>query len=347
MISLANASIQKIIVHKVGNKQLEENVYLSKKELELEEDMKEVLHDYFFSPFKSEEYFHLYDDSDLNENKVFSSVSTIFSDPSLFIEESVEIANHLFEQSNHPNILKGELYIAILNGCILDGEEVNAIGIFKSELKEPFLKVFQTGESFAIHYDEGINIKKLDKGCIVFNTEKEDGYIVSAIDNTNKNADAQYWKDDFLKIKSRVDNYYHTQNVMSFCKSFVKEQLPEEYEISKADQAFILNKSAKFLKEKESFEFNEFAAEVFEVPEIVESVKNYRQNYEQQTDMPLADEFDISTQAYKKQARFMKSVIKLDKNFHIYVHGKRQYIQRGYDEEKGMHYYQIYFNEEK
>jgi len=28
------------------------------------------------------------------------------------------------------------------------------------------------------------------------------------------------------------------------------------------------------------------------------------------------------------------------------VHGKRQYIQKGYDEEKGLNYYQIYFKEE-
>ena len=35
-------------------------------------------------------------------------------------------------------------------------------------------------------------------------------------------------------------------------------------------------------------------------------------------------------------ARYFKSVIKLDSNFHIYVHGKREWIERGFDEEKKL-----------
>jgi len=42
----------------------------------------------------------------------------------------------------------------------------------------------------------------------------------------------------------------------------------------------------------------------------------------------------------------MKSVVKLDKNFHIYVHGRHDYIERGYDEAKGMKYYKLYFTNE-
>ena len=59
------------------------------------------------------------------------------------------------------------------------------------------------------------------------------------------------------------------------------------------------------------------------------------------------DNFEISNTAVKKQSRFMKSVIKLDRNFHIYVHGNNQYIRKGYDEETGMNYYQLLFNEEQ
>ena len=52
------------------------------------------------------------------------------------------------------------------------------------------------------------------------------------------------------------------------------------------------------------------------------------------------------TQAVKKQARVFKSVIKLDKNFHIYVHGNRELIEKGYDGAMGKHYYKIYFDVE-
>jgi hypothetical protein len=40
----------------------------------------------------------------------------------------------------------------------------------------------------------------------------------------------------------------------------------------------------------------------------------------------------LNEKAVKKQARVFKSVIKLDKNFHIYVHGNRNLIERGTDE---------------
>jgi hypothetical protein len=40
----------------------------------------------------------------------------------------------------------------------------------------------------------------------------------------------------------------------------------------------------------------------------------------------------IPESAVKKQARSIKSIIKLDKNFHIYVHGHRELIEQGVDE---------------
>ena len=61
--------------------------------------------------------------------------------------------------------------------------------------------------------------------------------------------------------------------------------------------------------------------------------------------MELADSFEISAQAVKKQARVFKNVLKLDKNFHIYIHGNREMIEQGVDE-NGRKYYKIYYEEE-
>lgn len=73
---------------------------------------------------------------------------------------------------------------------------------------------------------------------------------------------------------------------------------------------------------------------------------NFSNKYQQDKEIELSDNFTISDSAVKKQARAFKSIIKLDKNFHIYVHGNNQYIKRGYDEATGMHYYQLFFKEE-
>ena len=67
--------------------------------------------------------------------------------------------------------------------------------------------------------------------------------------------------------------------------------------------------------------------------------------YRKENDIQLIDSFEISTQAVNKQARIFKSVLKLDKNFHIYIHGNRELIEQGIDE-NGRKYYKIYYERE-
>ena len=160
------------------------------------------------------------------------------------------------------------------------------------------------------------------------------------------NNDTQYWIDDFLHVRQRKDEYYNTQNVLSLCKNFVTKELPQQFEVSKADQANLLNKSVKFFKEKETFNIDEFTNEVITQPEVINSFYSYKSEYQKDHDVEIADSFAISDNAVKKQSRILKSVIKLDKNFHIYVHGNNQYIKKGYDEETGLYYYQLFFKEE-
>ena len=61
--------------------------------------------------------------------------------------------------------------------------------------------------------------------------------------------------------------------------------------------------------------------------------------------MEIHDNFEISAHAVKRQARIFKSVIKLDKNFHIYIHGDRNKIESGIDE-SGRKFYKIYYDQE-
>lgn len=44
--------------------------------------------------------------------------------------------------------------------------------------------------------------------------------------------------------------------------------------------------------------------------------------------------------------RYLRSVIKLDKNFTLYIHGRRDRVEVGEDEERGLRYYKLYFEKE-
>lgn len=338
-------TIKSLTLHKVGNRLNQDEIIFSKSLLDFNDDIKNVLINYFISSFKSEEYYRLYHEKDLNLNEVYNYVSDIFDNPNSLYEQSVFLAKHLYEQSVHPKIKGGEFYIVYFKDCIINGETVDAVGLFKSENKDTFLKVYPSGDGFEIESQQGVNINKLDKGCLIFNTEREKGYLVAVVDNTNKGAEAKYWTEDFLNVRPRQDEYYNTQNVLTLCKNFVTKELPNEFDVSKADQAEFLNNSVKFFKEKESFDMEEFANEVMAQPEIIERFNKYKDDYQQERDIDIADNFTISDSAVKKQARAFKRVINLDKNIQIVIKGSRNQVEQGIDE-RGRKFYKIFYIEE-
>ncbi len=333
--------IDSLAVHWVGNKNSDDGIILSKSEIELSEEISSVLLKYFISPIKHDELYEFTHNSSITLNEVYSYISKIFENPECFHEQSILLAKYLYENSEHPNIKAGEFYVAYFNNCDVDDESIDAIGIFKSENKDTFLEIQSANNSFSINSGQGINIKKLDKGCIIYNTSKDTGYVVSVVDNTNKGGDAKYWIKDFLHLDPIKDAYHNTQGVLSLCKNFVKTEMVQ---YPKADQVNFINKSIQFFKENENFDLGQFANKVIEQPEIVKSFNQYKTSFEENNDIEIANYFTISNNAVKKQIRTLKNVIRLDKNFDIHIHGSRDLTEQGIDE-KGK-YYKVYYKEE-
>jgi hypothetical protein len=172
------------------------------------------------------------------------------------------------------------------------------------------------------------------------------GFKVCVIDNTNRSEDAIYWKEHFLNVKALEDEYYQTKNYLKMCKGFVEDVYNKENEIARADQIELLNSAANYFKEREKFDEREFETEVLEVPENIQSFQDYKNNYQEENELKIENEFSINENAFKDTKRYMRSVLKLDKNFHVYIHGKREYIERGYDDERELSFYKLFFEEE-
>ena len=130
------------------------------------------------------------------------------------------------------------------------------------------------------------------------------------------------------------------------CKGFVEEAFGEEESISKSDRIDLLNRSVEYFDNNEKFTAENFNKEVMETPELIEAFNDYRQQYQIVNNVKAEDDFEISKPAFKGTKKYLRPVIKLDKNFHIYIHGKREYIEKGFDEERGLNYYQLFFEEE-
>lgn len=349
MIGIAEASLSMLSVHQVGNKTANQPLRLSEQAYELNDEMlHSLLARYFLKPFEKANvvyrFFHVNDHLELNG--VYQYARKMFAGDN-FHESTRDICRQLYEVADHPNIKGGEVYITSVKNLIYNGEAVDAIGIFKSESKEPYLTVSANDRGFDLGYQEqAINIKKLDKGCIILDTGAEEGFDVLVTDQTNV-TDTVYWVDKFLGLKQKQTEFTQTTQLLDAYRSFVDKELDQTMQLTPTDKIDLLNRSIQYFKEKDHFQMDEFAYEVIANDEAIDRFKEYKQFYERDFEVSIEDGFAISNTATKKQARLFKSVLKLDKNFHVYIHGNTELIEKGYDEQRRKKYYKIYFDEEQ
>jgi hypothetical protein len=341
MIQIEDTIIRKLIYHRLSTDN--NNSILSETLYDFSNDEEEVvLKKIFLKPFLSNtttyEFMH---EIDLELNPLFKLSESIL-DGNDFISQSKNICQHLKTVSKHPNIKDGDLFIMKFDNINFDNKLCEGLGIYKVENKENFIETnkYFTGEA-GLTFRKGIGSKRLDKACLILFTEKP--YTVFIIDNTSNETD--YWQNEFIKVKLRDDNVNSTNQFLSMAKSFVTKQFPSEFETTKADQIDLLNRSVEYFKKNESFDRQNFEQEVFQDNEVIKSFQSFDSKYSQENEINIADDFLISSQAVKKQARVFKSVLKLDKNFHIYIHGNNELIRQGVESD-GRKFYKIYFETE-
>lgn len=344
-----NTILASISAHTIGNKTNGEDLVASRNALDVpDQELRERLLTYFLSSFTSSEFFHFTStNDDFNLNPLFQFSAEIFQSAKNFHVKTVSIAKHLYEVSLHPHIKSGDLFVVYFTNLHLDGKTTEAIGIFKSESKHSLLKL-TTKKDGNVHLDleQGINLEKLDKACLIYNLDQEKGFRLSIIDRSSKSSEAQYWKDLFLRVVAVNNDFQSTKNVLDVARHFVLDQIADEFEVSKADQITYLNKSINYFKKHEEFNKKEFEQEVFEDQELIKSFRKFDNNFRKQFDIDNEDNFEISAEVVKKQSRVFKSVLKLDRNFHIYIHGDRELIERGVEKD-GRKFYKIYYTSEQ
>ena len=347
MVDLSNCYLENVSLHRVGNQSNGDSLELSKAEVDLDDpELKVLLHKFFLGSFNVSEWYQFhFSNGDLSLNPVYKFAKEIFYEQSSFHLTSIHLAQHLFEKSMHPQIKAGDFFVARFSEIIFEGRAVQGIGLFKSEQKQSFIKTAEIKGGFTLNYDEGITPEKLDKGCLIVDLEEESGFKVLILDKSNRSGEARYWRDDFLMVQPKKDEYHFTKEFLTLTKDYVSTQLDKEFEVTKADQIDLLNRSVDFFKKKEKFVKEEFESEVLQDQGLITSFRTFDDAYRESKELDAFTEFEISSVAVKKQSKVFKSILKLDKNFHIYIHGDKSLIERGVDPD-GRKFYKIYFTEE-
>jgi len=352
MLNLFNATIETLSLHKVGNKSRNENIFVSEKPTTLNDEFQGILREFFLKPFreKEENYYHFTHDVDLELHPLYETIKEMFSEDSLnFHENSKEVASHLWYQSNHPHIKNGEVYICKFDRVGIDTEVVQAIGIFKSEIKSDFLQLDEKGSMLEMNLNQGISLEKIDKGCLIFNTAGEEGYKILCIDNNRY--DARYWFDHFLSIEPFHDDKFITKKYLTMCQDFANEVVePAE---DKREAIIFKNKALHHFRSNDNFEEDAFLDAVLENSDLATEFKNFRINNAEKYSLEDENlkEFPISNEAVTDIGKKFKSTINLDTNISIKLdfinpESAEKFVEKGWDEEKQMYYYLCYFNKE-
>ncbi|GAL68913.1 Lmo0572 protein [Jejuia pallidilutea] len=281
----------------------------------------------------------------LNEINTYST--QLFNDEEAFVEVSKHIVMHLYEQSNSANIKTGDVLVVMFEGIEFRDITKNAIGIFKIENKVNFFQTYLENNSYDVLVQKGINSKKVDKGCLILNQSDTEGNIIFSVDNNSY--DTQYWLNHFLNIKYADDANNHTQQYIELCKDFSTEIIKQSY--GAKEQNTFLAKTIDFFKENEIVNVERFKDELFEEDKHKREFDNYKKEFEDEQNLIIRNQFDIAEAVVTKEKRKIKTDIKLDTNIQIKLDidapdASTEYLERGYDEEKKMHYYKVFFNAE-
>jgi hypothetical protein len=223
-MDLTTSSVDKLIVHRIGNKLRNESLKLSSSESPVNEELSTLLLGGYLKGISAETneyYFHHETDLALNATRFY--VKQYFEREVDFIETSRRLATHLYENSLHPNIRQGDLLVIEFDGISFNNQKRRALGIFKSEVLDNYLTVTVTGDNLNIVPSSGINPNLIDKGVLILEGEE----TVFAVDRFGHKT--KFWIDDFLKVKKSAD-VATCSKMMSFIAAKIAETIEDPLE---------------------------------------------------------------------------------------------------------------------
>lgn len=346
-INFNKASITALALAKVGNPQRGESLKTSKELCSFTDDDKDMLTLAFTKPFRNLDRYCFHHSSNLELNEMHSYACTIFDQQDRFLTYGRKIARHLYDQTKHPNIKSGDLCIALLEGIQIDGKPVSAISIIKSESLFPFLEISDKDGDLQLTTHNGIYPEKIDKGCLILDSDRGKGNILYTFDKAG--ADANFWVRDFLGARAKKDDEFKTKKYAEMCVSFAEDGLPGD--VPTEERYRVANDALAYMAERDEFDVNHFQDEVLKEPSLVENFKTYKSQFTDEDGEALEDNFTISKHQAKRASGKIKGVLKLDTGVIMrftpdFVERESDILERGFDTEMAMKYVKVYYNEE-
>jgi hypothetical protein len=345
MIDFVEAHIESLVVHRVGNKLRDEGIFTSPSQHPISHEEENVLLTYFLRSLPGVEILRFHHSSDLRLNELFTYCQKIFLNSSAFLPQSVNILKHLYACSEHPKIQSGDVFFAYLSGVGYSGRQVPAIGVFKTERTDSFLRVTSQDRALRVRIEKGANLKAPDKGCLILQSDESDGYRVLCLD---KDDETRYWRNRFLNLVPLPDDQYITKGVLAICQTLCDQ--PSQT-ACKTERISLANRAVDYFVDHEIFDPEDFAQKVLKTKELSAEFLTRKKRFEKENSIAPIHTFPISKPLAKVAKRALKNLIKLDTKMELRLkfiasEDPSEYLERGFDKAKRMYFYKIYFNKE-
>ena len=224
---------------------------------------------------------------------------------------------------------------------LVDDYAGKAIGFFFAREKTNFLNM-NGADPIVLH---GLALKKPEFGCL-FYPDGMDGFTTFMLDNGKADAGGTAWSKVLFPFHQMVDDAFHAKQFFKMCKAFSEDVIVKEQQQPKENQVSFLSDSLKYTADNRAVNFENFKTEVLKEPSVIDAFDTFQEKYSEQRQWNPPDQFAVTESVQNQARKYVKSVIKLDKNFHIYVHGNKERLEKGFDKEKKLHFYTLWFDAE-
>jgi hypothetical protein len=348
VLNFRNARLSAMSLAKVGNQVRNEPLRTSQSLCRFKDEEADLLTHCFLKSFRALELHQLQHHTSVESNELFGYAAAIFDDNSTLLEQGAMIARHLHAKSNHPNIKSGDLCVALIDHIGVSGEAVQAISIVKSESKVPFLQISERDGDLVLTTEQGIYPDKIDKGCLIINHGRADGFSVYLFDKSGGNT--LFWVRDFIGAKPVTNDDFLTRRYSELCVAFAERGLPEE--TRQEERMEVASRAMNYLKETEEFDLGDFQTTALEKPERIAQFEAFKVDYEEEKGQPLQEKFSVSKKEAEKAGNRLKSRLKLDVGVELkfssgFIHQAANFMERGHDDERRMEFVKIWFYKEE
>lgn len=352
-IRFTKAETSAVVLAKIGNPQRDEPLKTSREVCRITDKDRELLTNLLLKPFKSLTGYRFHHHSSVEKNETYCCAQSIFASEENLLERGCEIAKRLYAKSNHPNIKSGDLCIGLLKNLVVDGKSTEALCILKSETVAPFLSISAQNGDLKLTTEHGIDPEKIDKGCLILNVHESKGYHVLTFDRAG--AHSRFWIREFLGVRLVTDDSYMTDQYANMAVSFLQDPEPSPEGDKKkpapekvAEKAMAAKRAMTYFDNKDHFSMQEFEEEVLRKdPDMVAKFKAHRARVEEESGLPLRDNFGISKNTVTKVKKKVGGVMKFDTGVEVRLLPEFQEdaLERGFDKDRGMGFVKIFFND--